>query len=157
MKAAFAAALVALAVAAQAQAAGSVIPRPIQSEMRSILDGIGATDLAYMPTYAPKRYHYATFGGTATESHITLSPSGTGDPRTLYFTMAPYGRRLSDCAEGRGRKVTVEGKTVYWTAGIAWRCLRPPSGHLVVVKVHGAGLTTKVLTAVAASARRIPA
>ena len=41
----------------------------------------------------------------------------SGDPRTLYFTMAPYGRRLSDCAEGRGRKVTVEGKTLNLNGG----------------------------------------
>jgi hypothetical protein len=146
---------VALAVSAQASAA-VVIPRVVQAQMFSILDGIGADDLAYMPTYAPKHYRYSTFGGSSTETHITLSPGGTGDPRTLYFSIVPFGRTLPECGEGHGRKVTVQGKTVWSATGIAWRCLRAPSGQNVVVKVHGAGLSQRELVDVAASAKRIP-
>ena len=149
--------MLALAVSAQASASViPVIPRPVQAQMYSILDGIGAGDLAYMPTYAPKHYRYATFGGSSSETHITLSPGGTGDPRTLYFSIVPYGRTIPECGEGHGRKVAIQGRAVYLAAGIAWTCLRAPSGHNVVVKVHAAGLTQKVLGAVAASAKRIP-
>jgi hypothetical protein len=157
LKAGLAAALLVLALAVSAQASAAVvIPRPVQAQMSSILDGIGAADLAYMPTYAPKHYRYSTFGGSSTETHITLSPGGTGDPRTLYFSIVPFGRTLPECGEGRGRKVDVQGKTVYAASGIAWRCLRAPSGQNVVVKVHGAGLSRQELLAVAASAKRIP-
>ena len=157
LKAGFAAAVLLVALALSAQASASVvIPRVVQAQMFSILDGIGADDLAYMPTYAPKHYHYSTFGGSSSETHITLSPGGTGDPRTLYFSIVPFGRTLPECGEGRGRKVAVQGKTVWVSSGIAWRCLRSPSGQNVVVKVHGAGLSQKELLAVAASAKRIP-
>jgi hypothetical protein len=156
LKAGFAAVVLALVLAVPALASAPVIPRPVQAQMYSILDGLGAGDLAFMPTYAPKRYHYSTFGGSSTETHITLSPGGTGDPRTLYFSIVPFGRTIPECGEGHGRKAAVQGKTVYYETGIAWRCLRAPSGHVVVVKVHGAGLTDKVLGAVAASAKRIP-
>ena len=143
------------ALAVAAQAAASVIPKVVQADMASILEQSDQLDLAYVPTYAPKHYRYSTFGGSAGTSHITLSPGAVGSPKTLYFTIEHYGRTLSECGEGRGRKLVLDGKTVYVTKGIAWRCLRAPSGHNVVVKVHGAGLTLKTLGAVAASAKRL--
>ena len=88
-------------------------------------------------------------------SHITLSAGEVGEPRALYFTIERYGRTLGECGEGRGRRLVVNGRTVYVAKGIAWRCLRAPSGHNVVVKVHGTGQTLKVLGAVAASAQRL--
>jgi hypothetical protein len=146
--------LAALAVAAQAPAA--VIPKVVQADMASILEQSGQEDLAYIPTYAPKKYRYSTFGGSAGASHITLSPGAIGDPRALYFTIERYGRTIGECGEGRGHKRVVNGKTVYTTTGIAWRCIRAPSGHNVVVKVHGNGLTLAQLGSVAASAQRLP-
>jgi hypothetical protein len=155
VKVAVAVAALAGALAVASQSAASVIPRVVQADMASILEQSDQLDLAYIPTYAPKHYRYATFGGSAGTSHITLSPGAVGSPKTLYFTIEHYGRTLSECGEGRGKKLDVNGKTVYVTTGIAWRCLRAPSGHNVVVKVHGAGLTLKTLGAVAASAQRL--
>jgi hypothetical protein len=155
LRAGVAAAVLVVASIAASQASASVIPKVIQAEMRSILEQSDALDYAFIPTYAPKRYVYAAFGGSPNESHITLSRDGVGDPHSLYWTIGRYGRHLADCGEGKRRTLRVDGRTVYFRNGVAWRCLRAPSGRLVVVKVHGDGLSPQVLGAVAASAARI--
>jgi hypothetical protein len=144
-----------LALALSAPVLASVVPQVLQADMKSILEQSDALDFAYVPTYAPPKFQYQTFGGSPSSSHITFSPGAIGDARTLYFTIERYGRNLSACGDGHKQTLHVKRTAVFVRGSVVWRCLRAPSGTVVIVKVHGNGLKPAVLAQVAASAARI--
>jgi hypothetical protein len=151
--------LLALAASAQA-AASSVIPADAQRRLKSFLEQTGGVDLAYVPTYAPAHFSYATSGGSPSENYIVLADqryqANSPNRRFLEFTVHPFKGKLAGCAKGNHRTTRIDGKTVYLNSSGAWRCLRAPSGHLVRVKAVGVHVAQQALGTVVASAKRIP-
>jgi len=148
-----AAAVFVLALAVSAQALSAAVPGQAQAQMKTILGSLGAGDFAYVPTYLPKGYRYDAFSASTEGNDITVSSKRFG-PNSLLFHVARSGRKASSCGKGSVGAARFHGVTVFLAGKGAWRCLRAPSGRVVVVTVVGSGLTTRELGAVAASASR---
>jgi len=142
-----------LALAFAAQAVAGAVPGQAQVQMKTILGELGGDDFAYVPTYLPRGYKYDSFNATTGSNEIAVSSTKLG-PNSMLFSVGPTARKAANCGKGSIGAAHLHGVTVYLARGGAWRCVKAPSGHLVVVTVIGRGVTRSELGQVAASAVR---
>jgi hypothetical protein len=143
-----------LALALSAPAFAAVVPGQAQAQIKQVLGLVGGSDFAYVPTYLPKGYSYASFNASTTGNEIQIQSAKLG-PEALLFSVSPTARKASGCGKGSVGTARYGGVTVFLASRGAWRCLRAPSGHIVVVTVVGPGLSVKEAGHVAASATRV--
>jgi hypothetical protein len=148
-----AAAVLLLVLALAAQAGAAAVPGAAQDQMKTVLGTLGGDDFAFVPTYLPHGYRYDSFSATTESNEIQVSSTKFG-PNSMLFSVGRTGRKAANCGKGSIGSVHLHGVTAYLSRGGAWRCVKAPSGHLVVVTVVGQGVTRGELGAVAASAVR---
>ena len=112
-------ALLAAAVTAAAPAASAtpLVPPFIQA---LVAKRAGAT--AYVPTRAPLRYGYASYGWDGARRTLTIRLTdkryANRAAHTIAFTARPF---RGDCAAGNEKGFQVDGNRTYSSATLAWR------------------------------------
>jgi hypothetical protein len=135
-------------------ATGSPVPVSAQAKIRA-----SAGAQAYAPTRlvsgARYRFRIWSFARPTKTLNIRFADLrfrlGT---HPLYFTVAPFGRALTRCADGKQKTIQYDGNRVYWDNHVAWRCIAGPHG-VVKVTASGPHLPDVALARVVASAKRI--
>jgi hypothetical protein len=136
-----------VALAAPAAAARPLVPPFVQG---LIAKRAGAE--AYVPTRAPFRYAYRSYGWNARDRILTVRLADRRFPldgrHTIVFSVRPF---RGDCSAGNRKSYQVDGNKTYSDASGAWRC-RPG----VKLSAGGPNLPTVALAQVAASAKKLP-
>jgi hypothetical protein len=155
-----AAVLLALAPAAWA-ATRPPVGKAQQQHLKYLLSQLGAEDLAYVPAYMPATYSVTE--EQASFDQLTLSftsskyiPESTkADQYGIAFGVQPFKGKLAGCAKGASGTKRSGGKTVYFKFGSVWRCLKAPTGRLVVVFADSPRVARAEMVHVIASVARM--
>ena len=106
---------------------------------------------AYVPTRAPLRYRYASYGWDGARRTLTIRLTdkryANRAAHTIAFTARPF---RGDCAAGNEKGFQVDGNRTYSSATLAWRCLNG-----VKLSAAGPNLPEVALAQVVASAKRV--
>jgi hypothetical protein len=151
-----------LALAPSALAATPAVTADQQQQMKTVLGMLGADDLAYVPSLVPPHYVETTSQTSGTQITLTFTnskcsaTSAKANASALNFSAQPYKHKLASCANGSNAVTKFQGKTIYVKAqDVVWRCVRAPSGHLVVVFANSPTLGYSELVRIVASAVHI--
>jgi hypothetical protein len=150
-----------LVLAPAAGAAGPAVPASEQLQMKTVMGMFGSDDLAYVPAVLPANYRLSREQTVSTQLTVTFTngkypdDSAKSNASALNFAAQVFKGKLSTCSKGSLGMRVVAGKTVYLKAQAVWRCLRSPSGRLVVVFANSPTLSYTQLAQVVASAKHI--
>jgi hypothetical protein len=150
-----------LVLAPVAWAAHPAVSPDEQQHLKMIMGMFGSDDLAYVPGLLPANYGMSRTQTVANQLTVTFTNnkyadgSAKSNASALNFAAQLFNGKLASCSKGSNGSRVVAGKTVYLKAQAAWRCLRAPSGHLVVVFANSPTLSYAELARVIASAVHI--
>jgi hypothetical protein len=146
-----------LALAPSAWAARPAVPTGEQQQLKTIMGMFGSDDLAYVPVVLPANYGVARTQTVYNQLTLTFTnakypdDSAKANASALNFAAQPFKGKLATCSKGSIGTRVVAGKTVYLKAQAVWRCLRAPSGHIVVVFANSAILSYTEMARIIAS------
>ena len=150
-------ALVALAGAASALAAGPATPRADQLAIKSLLGRIGAPDLALVPTRLPAHFAFESFSVRGSPVGLEISLADQRFLRTptearlheINLATAYFDGGLARCSSSSRKTLRIRSMTVYSDKRSVWRCLRTSRGRIVKASAHGPLANTALATLVA--------
>ena len=153
------AALLAVASAAPALAAGPATPRADQLAIKTLLGQIGASDLALVPTRLPAHFAFESFSVTGSPLGLDIAladqrfvkTSAEARAHEISFDAAYFKGDPARCSSNSRKTLRVGSNTVYSNGTSVWRCLRTSRGRLVKASARG-GLTETSLAALVVSA-----
>ena len=133
-----------LAFAPAATAAPPLVPLSVQKAVRA-----QAKSLAYVPTRAPRKYAYVSYGWSGKDLVIRLADKRfpLDGMHTILFTVE---HALGLCSEGKIKTMQLDGNRVFWDGTEAWRCIRGAR-----VSASGLNLPDSALGRVVASAKSL--
>ena len=151
-----------LVLAPSALAAPPAVSPGVRQQLKSLLSQLGAEDLAYVPVHVPANYTLEIMQPSS--DHVTLSfenskyptASAQATASAIAFGVEPFKGKLAGCNKGATSSQRLGGNTIYWKSGTAWRCVRAPSGHVVIVFANSAKVSPIEIARVVTSVVRIP-
>ena len=157
--------LVSLIVTGAAGASSPATPIAQQQQIGSTIASLGARDLAFVPTRAPRHYAFESYSitGSPTSLEIVFSDQRFISTATLArkheieFTASYVKGPLSSCAAGALKTLALTGGPVYWNGTSAWRCVlvSPGRGRLLKLSATGAAVASAALADTVNSAKHI--
>jgi hypothetical protein len=143
-----------VASATAGAAVAPLVPPVVQAAIKA-----KAGTLAYVPTRAPIGWRYLSYsyGGTPRVLTVRMQDkhyATTNTNRTALFT-ASYFPGTATCSSGKQKTIQYDGNKVYWTPGLAWRCVAGDGGKVVKLAASNPILPDVALAQIVSSGKRL--
>jgi hypothetical protein len=133
-----------------------------RAQLKSLLGQLDALDLAYVPVHMPANYLLVIMQPSS--DHVTLGfqnasyavDSAKATKSAIAYGVEPFKGKLAGCNKGAMASERLGGNTIYWRLGTAWRCVRAPSGRIVIVFANSRTVSPHEIALVITSVARIP-